>query len=144
MSEFLNNWFQGFEKGINSLDQNEKEKLFCSCGRNCANSGILKIYQELFLDSGKALDIFFTRLNQIECVAGNVVTPGKVYEISFPRCLCDLHTLGYIHSDCICECSRQSILYVMSSLEPEFEYQVDKLTTVLHGDKECRFRITII
>lgn len=143
MSDFLMDWFRGFEKGINDLSQEEKEKLFYKCGRNCADTGIINVYKKLFVDSGKELDTFFSRLNEIECVDGNVVTQGKVYEIIFPCCLCDLHRHGYIYSDCICECSRQSIIYVMNSLEPDTKIQVDKLTTVLSGDNECRFRITI-
>jgi hypothetical protein len=88
--------------------------------------------------------VFFSRLKEMECVAGNVIKPKKIYEIIFPHCVCNLHTLGYIHSDCICECSRQSIIYVIKSLNPDIEIQVDKLSTVLNGDHECRFCITII
>lgn len=143
MSEFINEWFQWFEKGINDLDPKEREKFFCRCGRGCADTGIKKIYEDLYKASGKKLDTFFPSLNELDDIGGKVVKPGEIYEISFPRCLCDLHKLGYVHSDTICECSRQSILYVMSSLEPGVQFQVDKIATVLGGNKECRFRITI-
>lgn len=144
MSDFLTEWFKGFEKGINDLEPKEQEKLFYQCGSNCVNTGAKKLYEKLYLDSGSSLDEFFLRLNEIESVAGYIIKPKEIYEISFISCVCKLHTLGYIHSDCICECSRQSIIYIMKSLEPNINVQVDKISTILGGDKECRFRITMI
>ncbi|MDF1618708.1 hypothetical protein [Petrocella sp. FN5] len=143
MSEYLAEWFQGFEKGINSLDQKAKESFFYSCGSNCVERGVKKVYEELYIDSGKKLDTFFLRLNEMKTVGGEIINPGKVYDITFCHCICELHRRGYIHSDCICECSRQSIIHVMKSLEPELQMQVDKISTVLGGGKECRFRISI-
>ncbi|MDA3846467.1 MAG: hypothetical protein PF505_07970 [Vallitaleaceae bacterium] len=143
MSDFLQEWFQGFEKGIDGLKQEEKEKFFHNCGRKCADTGIIKVYEKLFIDSGKVLDTFFSKLSELESVSGNIVKPGEHYEIAFLHCLCDLHTLGYVHSDYICECSRQSIIYVMKSLVPDMDMKVDKLTTILGGDVECRFSIKI-
>lgn len=144
MADFLTHWFQWFEEGISCLEQNEKDLFFRKCGRNCANTGVVTLYEKVYQDSGKDLDIFFIKLNDMDCIGGEVVKSGQIYDITFPRCLCDLHTSGYIHSDCICECSRHSILYVMKKLEPEHEFQVEKVSTVLGGDMECRFRITII
>jgi hypothetical protein len=143
MSDFLNQWFQGFEEGINNLDQKEKDKFFSKCGRNCAETGVIEVYEKLYLESGNDMNVFFLRLKELECIAGYIIDPGKIYEITFPRCLCDLHTRGYINSDSICECSKHSILYVMKTLDPEHDFQVDKISTVLGGDKECRFRITL-
>ncbi len=39
--------------------------------------------------------------------------PGKEYLIIFPKCCCDLHTTGGVHTPNLCECSRQSILYTV-------------------------------
>jgi hypothetical protein len=120
-----------------------KKSFFAHCGRNCANTGIIEVYKKLYLDSGNNLDMFFKSLCKLENIDGRVLIPEKIYEIIYPQCLCDLHTLGYVNSDYICECSRQSIIYVMSTLEPQYKFQVDKLTSILSGDKECLFRVSV-
>ena len=41
-----------------------------------------------------------------------------------------------------CECSRQSILYILSCLEPDSKFEVEILETILRGAEHCRFQIT--
>lgn len=144
MSEFIKEWFGWFEKAISCMDLKEKEKFFCTCGRNCADSGIIKMYEEQFIENGQDLDAFFISFRDNQYVGGIVIEAGRIYEITFPDCYCDLYTLGYVNSDYICECSRQSIIYVMNTLKPDTKFHVEKLSTVIGGDKECRFRITVI
>lgn len=98
----------------------------------------------MFLSSGKDLDTFFILLNEQEGLVGKVIKTGKVYEVTYPKCYCDLYVEGYVRSDAICECSRQSILFVMDTLVPGIGVEVEKLATVLGGDSECRFRITVL
>ncbi len=143
MADFYTAWFQGFEEGMKQLDPKGKEIIYRQCSRNCADTGVLELYKKLYADSGKDIDTYFSRLHEVECInSGTVISPGKIYEVSFPGCLCDLVTSGYLKSDELCECSRQSILYVMETLEPGHEFQVERITTVLMGAKECLFRIT--
>lgn len=143
MAEFLTEWFKWFEKGISGLDEKSKEKFFSECASNCVNRGVLDMYKDLYLESENDLDKFFRSLSSKGFGEGYVIEPLKVYEMSFSRCTCELNNLGYVHSDCICECSRQSIIHVMESLNPDFSINVDKISTILNGDKECRFRVTI-
>ena len=143
MADFYAAWFRGFEDGMKQLEQKEKEIIYKQCARSCADTGVIELYKKLYKDSDHDLDIFFSRLNELESInGGTVISPGKIYEVSFQGCLCDLVTMDYIKSDDICECSRQSVLYVMETLEPERVFRVERLTTVLMGDRECRFRIT--
>ncbi|NLP16355.1 MAG: hypothetical protein GX379_04890 [Clostridiales bacterium] len=144
MPDFVKEWFSWFEKGIEQVDQKEKEKLFSVCGMHCAETGVIKLYKDIYDKSCNNLDTFFGKFEDMKYVKGKVITPGKVYEIIFPDCYCDLYTKGYVHTDSICECSRQSILYVLKTLNSENEYEVEKLSTVISGDKECRFRVTIV
>lgn len=144
MSDFIKEWFSWFEKGIESVNQKEQEKFFGVCGKHCVETGIMKLYKEIYDKSCSDFDVFFSKLNEMKYVGGKVVSSGKIYEITFPSCYCDLYTEGYVQTSAICECSRQSIIYVMNTLNPELEYAVDKLTTILSGDSECRFSITII
>lgn len=145
MHDFIVKWFSWFEKGIERIDQKEKEKFFSICGRRCAETGIIKLYKDIYDKSCNNLDMFFSKyINNMKYVGGKVISPGEIYEITFPDCYCDLYNKGFVETDAICECSRQSILYVMRTFNPELEYEVEKVTTVLNGDKECRFRVTIV
>lgn len=42
-----------------------------------------------------------------------------------------------------CECSRQSVLYILETLLPERAVTVETLETVLGGAEKCRFRVTV-
>ena len=42
-----------------------------------------------------------------------------------------------------CECSRQSILYVLEELLPGRDIRVEELETVLSGGEKCRFRVIV-
>ena len=73
----------------------------------------------------------------------DVIEPGRVYEIGYPRCLCPQVEAGFVEAPTHCECSRQSILCVYRELIPGKSVRVETLRTVLAGDSECRFRVTV-
>ena len=60
---------------------------------------------------------------------GRVIEPGKVYELSYSECSCPKVKCGLRSNPEQCECSRQSILYILSQLEPDSQFDV------------CTFRI---
>jgi hypothetical protein len=142
--DFVKEWFAWFEKGIKQVDQKEKEKFFRVCGMHCAETGIIKLYKDIYDKSCSNMDGFFSKFDDMKYIGGRIISPGKTYEITFPECYCDLYTKGYVQTDTICECSRQSILYVLKTLNPELEYDVEKISTVINGDDECCFRVTIV
>lgn len=144
MPDFVKEWFGWFEKGIEQVDHKEKEKFFSVCGQRCADTGMVKLYKDIYDQSNNDFDVFFSKFEDMKYFGGRVISPGKIYEITFPDCYCDLYTKGYVHTDAICECSRQSILYVLKTLNPELEYEVEMLSTVINDDEECRFRVTIV
>ena len=73
---------------------------------------------------------------------GKVIEPERVYELSYLECTCPKVKCG-LRSKCEqCECSRQSILYVLSQLEPESKFDVQIVNTILRGGDRCTFRIT--
>lgn len=144
MPDFVKEWFAWFEKGIKQVDQKEKEKFFRVCGMHCAETGIIKLYKDIYDKSCSNMDGFFLKFDDMKYIGGRIISPGKTYEITFPECYCDLYTKGYVQTDTICECSRQSILYVLKTLNPELEYDVEKISTVINGDDECCFRVTIV
>ena len=144
MTDFITEWFVWFEKGIEQLEQKEKEKFFSVCGMHCVETGIIKLYKDIYDKAGNNYDAYFTKFQGMKNIGGKVISPGKIYEITYPDCYCDLYKKGLVQTDVICECSRQSILYVLKALNPELEYEVEKLSSVINGDKECCFRVTIV
>ncbi|WP_430885919.1 hypothetical protein [Fusibacter sp. JL216-2] len=143
MSDFLIDWFKWFEEGISSLDQKSKEKFFSNCGANCVKRGLIESFRNHYIECNNDLDQFILRLSEIGHTVGQVLVPTHKYEIAYPSCSCELHKMGYINTDSICECSRQSIIHVLSTLKPESEIKVEILATILSGDKECRFEILV-
>ncbi len=86
--------------------------------------------------------MFFSRLNEIKDVDGSVIEAGKVFDIIFKNCSCDLHTKAKMNSCRLCECSRQSIICEMKELVPTKDFEVQKMESVLDGNQRCRFRIS--
>lgn len=143
MDENLKFWFEGFEKAISKIDQPQRESLFSECGKNCADRWVLNLYKDLFSKVNGDMDLFFEAINGAEGVKGEVVEPGKKYHLSFQKCFCGMHNEGYINSPHLCECSRQSIIYVFQSITPEKNVDVQICSTILRGGEECKFSITM-
>ncbi len=72
---------------------------------------------------------------------GRVIEPGKVYELSYLECTCPKVKCGLRNHPQQCECSRQSILYILSQLEPDSHFEVRIENTILRGSDRCTFRI---
>lgn len=62
---------------------------------------------------------------------------GRVYEIRYRECLCDLYRDGLMRSPALCECSRQSLLYNLSQVFPEKRVAVSLRGSILAGDDKC-------
>lgn len=73
---------------------------------------------------------------------GKVIESGHVYELGYHKCTCPKVLSGSVNDPEHCECTRQSILYILHQLEPDSMFAVDILETVLRGSEYCRFRIT--
>lgn len=138
--EFFKNWLKGFERGLDALDEVNKINLLKYCARNCANTGVLEKHQKLYEMVNHNRDEYYRRLNETGDVIGEVIISGKEYMMIYPKCGCDLHTSCHLSSPSLCECSRQSILYVEQSITNEI-ITVERLESILEGHKICKFKI---
>ena len=143
MDNNLKFWFDGFASGIDSLKQDDREKMFCECGKNCAKRWILNLYKDIFNKVNGDMDKFFEALNNMDGVRTEILESNKQYDLIFEQCVCSMHNEGYINSPHLCECSRQSVIFIMNSLVPDKEVDVEIKSTVLRGAEECRQTITI-
>ena len=141
---FFQCWFKGFEDGLEAMDAEARSNLLAHCAKRCADTGVLRAHLRHCEAVGGDRDAFYRRLNEIGGVRGEVLVPGREYAICFPDCACDLHTECGVSTPLLCECSRQSILYVAEALWKGCRVQVKTEDTVLSGATECRFRLIFL
>ena len=134
-------WFTGFEEGLGALPEEERGTLLRSCAENCLQMGMLDFYRCVQERSGGDIDGFFQSLGEMGGLETEIVRPGKEFWLIFHQCTCSLHTQGYINSSLLCECSRQSVLYILRELWPDRTFVVDPAGTILNGAQDCRFHI---
>ncbi len=137
----LSNWFKGFEDGIAKLSEEQRETFFRECGRNCVQCGTLQVYKDLYEQVAGDLDRFFAIADEQPGVRCETIEKGSVYNLYFIECTCGLHKQGYVSTPLLCECSRQSILYVLQSLWKDRTFQVTICESILRGSLHCRMRI---
>ena len=140
----LADWFKGFEKGIAKLPEAQRETFFRECGKNCVQCGTLQIYKDLYKQAAGDLDQFFAKANELPGVRCETIEKGSVYDLYFMECTCGLHKQGYVSTPLLCECSKQSILYVLQSLWKDRTFQVTICESILRGSLHCRMRIEAI
>ena len=139
-SSFFCRWFSGFAKGLDEMDAGSRSALLRQCAVCCADTGVLQSYKKLYLTVNGDRDAFYERLSELGNVSGEVVVPQKEYRVRFPECGCDLHNDCGVDTPALCECSRQSILYVAENVWNDSARVIPE-ETVLSGGRECRFRL---
>lgn len=140
MNDFLCLWAEGFSEGLDVLDNEGRSRLLACCARKCADTGVAERHRRLYAEAGSR-DEYYRRLHELGGVRGKILSPGAEYLVVFPDCACDLHTCLDVNTPRLCECSRQSLLYVTQQAAGTSAFTVDCLGTVLTGEKDCRFRI---
>lgn len=137
----LSSWFKGFEDGIAKLSEEQRETFFRECGRNCVQCGTLQVYKDLYEQAAGDLDRFFAIADEQPGVRCETVEKDAVYNLYFLECTCELHKRGYVSTPLLCECSRQSIIYVLQSLWKDRTFQVTICESILRGSQHCKMRI---
>ena len=110
----------------------------------CVKDGVLPALIGIYQSCDGDLDRFFSEGMNGNGYFGKVIEPGCVYELGYEKCTCQKVLSGLVASPNHCNCTRQSILYILSHLEPDSTFEVEILETVLRGADHCRFRITRI
>lgn len=136
-------FYRILEETIGKLPADVREKLYRPSAVNCVKDVVLTELRRQFEECGCDLDRQYAKYNRSEYFFADIVEPGRVYEIGYPRCLCPQVEAGFVNAPTHCECSRQSILYVYGELIPDKTVRVETLRIVLAGDSECRFRVTV-
>ncbi len=144
MNSFMKFWFSGFENAVDEMSVEQRKSLFGHCARACSESFTKAMYTTLYKSAGESISGMLEQLGDGKDVKVETIEPDRVFDIIYTRCLCDLHTCGYVHTSCMCECSRQSLLYNIESLIGEGKAEVELISSILGGSGECRLRLTLL
>lgn len=136
-------FYQTIENGINDLPQKEQSNLYKPCAIGCASAFVLKEQQRQFHECNDDLDLQYTKYGRSDFFFADIIEKGHIYEIGYPKCVCPMVLSGFSKNAVHCECSRQSILFILHELLPDKQFEVETIHTVLCGGKECRFRVTM-
>lgn len=136
-------FYQTLEEAIGQLPADVRARLYRPCAEACVRDGVLVELRRQFEECGCDLDRQYAKYGRTPFFFADVIEPGRVYEMGYPRCLCPQVEAGFVAAPTHCECSRQSILYVLGELMPGRAIKVVTLGTVLDGGAECRFRVTV-
>lgn len=135
--------YRMLEEGVGKLPAEVRGTLYRPGAVDCVKGFVLKELRRQFEECGCDLDRQYARYGRSEYFFADVVEKGRVYEIGYPRCLCPLVDAGFVQAPTHCECSRQSILYVLQELLPGKTVRVETIETVLSGAGKCRFRVVV-
>ena len=108
----------------------------------CVKDYVLPAQIKLFQSCDGNLDKVYGEAMNGNGYFGKDIESGHIYELGYETCTCQKVLSGKVTDSEQCECSRQSILYILSCLEPDTKFEVEILETVLRGAEHCRFRIT--
>jgi len=140
---FYKYWFYGFNKSIEQLDDEAREKIFKECGKACSDSYTKQIYIDEY-KSSKSFDDFLDRLKiRFPEVSFKVINENEIIELTYNFCACDLVKNGYITSPLMCNCSRQSLLYNWGAVFGEEIIKVKMQQSILEEKANCKFLIYI-
>ena len=89
----------------------------------CVKDCVLPIHRQIYAKYDGDFDRIYSEGYNSKSYQGRVIEPGKVYELSY------------------LECSRQSIIFILSQLEPDSRFDVRIVNTILRGGERCTFRI---
>lgn len=109
---------------------------------NCVKDTVLPVIMQWFRESDRDLDIYCQKYGETEFSYAKVIEKGHIYEMGYPRCVCPEALAGGKEAS-FCECSRQSMIYVLENMMPEKHIEVEIIETVLSGGEKCRFRVSI-
>lgn len=143
MTQASKTYFRILEESIENLPLDCREKIYYPCAVNCVKDGVLQEEKKRFEECHGDMDLIYEKYAQTEYYFRKVIEQGHIYELGYPRCLCYLVDEGICRSSGHCECSRQSIIYILHELMPLKKISVEMIETVLGGSEQCRFRIVI-
>ena len=92
----------------------------------CVKGNVLQMHKQIYTEYNGDFDRIYTEAYNNASYMGKVIKPGNEYELSYLECSCPKVKCGMRSCPEQCECSRQSIIFILSQLEPESQFDVRK------------------
>lgn len=138
---FLSYWFSGFVNGLESIDENAREAILQACGRACAQSYTVTVFQEAREQSADMAGFLAALAVKFPEASYEQLTPTTI-RVRYAYCACDLVTCGLVESPLLCRCS-------VHNLRENFQSALGMPVTVtlessiLGGAAECVFLVSL-
>ena len=107
----------------------------------CVKDHVLPLHKQIYAKYDGDFDRIYSEGYNSKPYHGRVIESRKVYELSYSECSCPKVKCGLRSNPEQCECSRQSIVFILSQLEPDSRFDVRIENTILRGGDRCTFRI---
>ena len=95
----------------------------------CVKDTVLPAQIKLYKSCGGDFDKIYGEAMNGNGYFGKVIEAGHIYELGYEKCTCPKVQSGQVTDLDQCECSRQSILYILSCLEPDSKFEIEILET---------------
>ena len=99
----------------------------------CVRETVLPIQRAQFQACGCDLDAQYRKYGDTEGFFAKILQPGRRYEVGYSKCVCPELLEGGATDAAHCECSRQSVLYILEQLLPEKHITVETAMTIWPG-----------
>ncbi len=141
LRNFFAYWFAGFTQGIEALATTAQEQILGACGKACAHSYTVGIFQKTYHHSGD-LDTFLYNLSQ-QMPAGSYERLSAIHiKVSYDACGCDLVRLGLVTSPTLCGCSAANLREnIEQALGAPVTVAIE--SSILRGDTQCVFTVAL-
>lgn len=84
----LTAFYRTLEEAIGRLPAEVRASLYRPCAAECVRGDVLQEMRRQFEECGCDLDRQYARYGRTPYFFADVIEPGRVYEIGYPRCLC--------------------------------------------------------
>ncbi len=135
LKEFLDYWFAGFVRGIDSLDEPSQRKVLYECGKACAQSYTVQVFRDVKQNSVD-IDSFLQNLSRRGSGSTYERIGSNMIKATYNQCGCDLVRLGLVKSPTLCECSAANLREnLQQSLGVSASVTVE--SSILRGGTHC-------
>lgn len=89
-------FYRALEEAIGRLPAEVRASLYRPCAEACVRDGVLVEMRRQFEECGRDLDRQYAKYGRSPYFFADVIEPGRVYEMGYPRCLCPQVEAGFV------------------------------------------------
>jgi hypothetical protein len=135
LKEFLDYWYAGFMRGLESLDEASRRKVLQECGKACAQSYTVQVFRQA-RQASPDLDSFLQNLSKSFSASKYERTGPNTLRVTYNHCYCDLVRLGLVQSPALCDCSAANLREnLQQSLGTCASVEIE--SSILRGGEAC-------